>query len=94
MNQAAARAGADPIQFRLDHTIDQRLIDVLRATAKTASWDSRPSPRAGASRNGIINPRQHFIRSGGSGRRTLRRNGCPSSADSATSAYVAALLKG
>jgi CO/xanthine dehydrogenase Mo-binding subunit len=52
MNQAAAVAGADPIQFRLDHTTDQRLIDVLQATAKAASWVSRPSPRSGARRNG------------------------------------------
>jgi CO/xanthine dehydrogenase Mo-binding subunit len=52
MNEAAALAGADPIQFRLDHTTDQRLIDVLQATAKAASWVSRPSPHSGARRNG------------------------------------------
>jgi len=52
MNEAAALAGADPIQFRLDHTTDQRLIDVLQATAKAASWVSRPSPHSGARRTG------------------------------------------
>jgi len=52
MNEAAALAGADPIQFRLDHTTNQRLIDVLQATAKAASWVSRPSPHSGARRTG------------------------------------------
>lgn len=52
MNQAAALSGSDPIQFRLDHTTDQRLIDVLQATAKAASWVSRSSPHPGARRTG------------------------------------------
>jgi len=34
MNEAAASAGADPIQFRINHITDQRLIDILNATAK------------------------------------------------------------
>jgi nicotinate dehydrogenase subunit B len=45
INEAAASASADPIQFRLDHTTDQRLIDILNATAKAAGWETRPSPR-------------------------------------------------
>jgi nicotinate dehydrogenase subunit B len=52
VNEAAAAAGADPVQFRLDHTSDQRLIDVLTATAKAAGWQSRPSPASGARRSG------------------------------------------
>jgi CO/xanthine dehydrogenase Mo-binding subunit len=44
INEAAAAANADPIQFRLDHTTDQRLIDILNATAKAAGWEPRPSP--------------------------------------------------
>jgi CO/xanthine dehydrogenase Mo-binding subunit len=52
MNEAAASAGADPIQFRLDHTSDQRLIEILRATAKAAGWDVRPSPHSAAHRTG------------------------------------------
>jgi len=31
MNEAAASAGADPIQFRINHITDQRLIDILNA---------------------------------------------------------------
>jgi CO/xanthine dehydrogenase Mo-binding subunit len=45
INEAAAAANADPIQFRIQHTTDQRLIDVLNATAKAAGWEARPSPR-------------------------------------------------
>jgi CO/xanthine dehydrogenase Mo-binding subunit len=52
MNEAAAAAGADPIQFRIDHTTDQRLIDILNATAKSAGWQPRPSPHANARRTG------------------------------------------
>ena len=31
INEAAAAAKADPVQFRIDHTTDQRLIDILNA---------------------------------------------------------------
>ena len=48
MNEAAAAVQVDPIQYRLRHTTEPRMIDVLQATAKAAGWDSRPSPRAGA----------------------------------------------
>lgn len=52
INEAAASAGADPIQFRIAHTTDQRLVDILNATAKSAGWESRPSPHPGARRTG------------------------------------------
>ena len=52
INEAAASASADPIQFRLNHTTDQRLIDILNATAKAAGWEPRPSPHPGARRTG------------------------------------------
>jgi nicotinate dehydrogenase subunit B len=52
MNEAAAAAKADPIQFRLEHTTDPRLSAVLDATAKAADWDTRPSPSPTASRSG------------------------------------------
>jgi nicotinate dehydrogenase subunit B len=54
INEAAAAAGADPIQFRLAHTSEPRLIEILSATAKTASWQSRPSPHRGARRSGTV----------------------------------------
>ncbi|WP_321476656.1 molybdopterin cofactor-binding domain-containing protein [uncultured Paludibaculum sp.] len=52
INEAAAAAGADPVQFRLNHTTDQRLIDILNATAKAANWKPRPSPSQSAQRSG------------------------------------------
>jgi nicotinate dehydrogenase subunit B len=52
INEAAASASADPIQFRIDHTTDQRLIDMLNATAKAAGWEPRPSPHPGARKTG------------------------------------------
>lgn len=52
MNEAAAAAQSDPIQFRLKHTSDPRLIDILNATASAAEWQSRPSPHPGARRTG------------------------------------------
>lgn len=44
MNETAAALSIDPIEFRLRHTTDQRLIDILTATAKEAGWKPRPSP--------------------------------------------------
>jgi CO/xanthine dehydrogenase Mo-binding subunit len=52
INEAAAAAQTDPIQFRLNHTTDPRLIDILQATSKAAGWTPRPSPHAGARRSG------------------------------------------
>jgi nicotinate dehydrogenase subunit B len=52
INEAAAAAHADPIQFRLQHTSDPRLITILNATAAAAVWESRPSPHPGARKTG------------------------------------------
>jgi nicotinate dehydrogenase subunit B len=52
LNEAAAVAQADPIAFRIHHTSDQRLVDVLNATAKAAGWEPRPSPHRHASNTG------------------------------------------
>jgi CO/xanthine dehydrogenase Mo-binding subunit len=48
INEAAALAGADAIQFRVDHTSDERVIGVLKAVRDASSWDTRPSPRPDA----------------------------------------------
>ena len=45
MDELAARAKADPVAFRLRHLSDPRLIDVVKAAAKAANWDARPSPK-------------------------------------------------
>ena len=52
INEAAAVAQTDPIQFRLQHTTDPRLIAILNATATAAGWQPRPSPNPGAHRTG------------------------------------------
>jgi nicotinate dehydrogenase subunit B len=52
MNEAAAMAKADPIQFRKNHTTEPRLSELLDATAKAAEWESRPSPRPDARKTG------------------------------------------
>jgi nicotinate dehydrogenase subunit B len=52
MNEAAAAAKADPVQFRKDHTSEPRLLELLDATAKAAAWEPRPSPRRGARKTG------------------------------------------
>ncbi len=58
MDELAARAKADPVEFRLRHLSEQRMIDVVKAAAKTANWDARPSPNSRAkSASGIASGR-------------------------------------
>ena len=45
LNEAAALAGADAIQFRIDHTSDERAVSVLKAVREASGWETRPSPR-------------------------------------------------
>lgn len=46
IDEIAARVKADPVEYRLRHLKDPRLIEVLKAAAKAAQWDTRPSPRS------------------------------------------------
>jgi CO/xanthine dehydrogenase Mo-binding subunit len=52
VSEAAAAAGADPIQFRIDHTTDARLIGVLEKVREMSGWETRPSPAPSARRTG------------------------------------------
>ena len=52
MNEAAALAGADAIQFRIENTNDERLIGVLKAARDGAGWETRPSPSPSAAASG------------------------------------------
>jgi CO/xanthine dehydrogenase Mo-binding subunit len=45
MDELAARVKADPVEFRLRHLSEQRMVDVVKASAKAANWDPRPSPK-------------------------------------------------
>jgi CO/xanthine dehydrogenase Mo-binding subunit len=48
INEAAALAGADAIQFRIDHLTEKRAIAVLEAVKKAHGWETRPSPSPSA----------------------------------------------
>jgi CO/xanthine dehydrogenase Mo-binding subunit len=48
LNEAAALAGADAIQFRIDHANEERVIGVLKAVRDASGWETRPSPRRDA----------------------------------------------
>ena len=53
MDEVAARVGADPVAYRLDHLSDPRLREVVHAAALEANWETRSSPRPGLERSGI-----------------------------------------
>ncbi len=52
ISEAAALAGADALQFRIDHTSDERAIAVLKAVRDASGWDTRPSPHSNAASTG------------------------------------------
>ena len=57
MDEIATALAADPVALRLKHLADPRLIDVVKAAAKAANWETRPSPRSGNRRTGIASGR-------------------------------------
>ena len=40
----AALAGADAIQFRIDHATDERVVNALKAVREASGWETRPAP--------------------------------------------------
>jgi CO/xanthine dehydrogenase Mo-binding subunit len=52
MSEAAALAGADAIQFRIDHASEERAIGVLKAVRDASGWETRPSPHHDAASTG------------------------------------------
>jgi CO/xanthine dehydrogenase Mo-binding subunit len=57
MDEIAASIKVDPVEFRLRHLADPRLIRVVQEAATLAKWDTRPSPRSGNSRSGVVSGR-------------------------------------
>ena len=57
MDELACRVKADPLEYRLRHLSDPRLTDVVKAAAKAAKWDARPSPKFGIRKTGIATGR-------------------------------------
>lgn len=52
ISEAAALAGKDALQFRIDHTDDPRVKAVLERLRSEDGWESRPSPAPKASAKG------------------------------------------
>jgi CO/xanthine dehydrogenase Mo-binding subunit len=48
MDEISSSVKADPVAYRLRHLRETRIIDVVKAAAKAANWDARPSPKPGA----------------------------------------------
>jgi nicotinate dehydrogenase subunit B len=57
IDEVAASVKADPVEYRLRHLSDPRLVEVVRTAAKSANWQPRPSPSAGARRTGVASGR-------------------------------------
>jgi CO/xanthine dehydrogenase Mo-binding subunit len=57
VDELAAKAKADPVDFRLRHLSHPRLRDVLKGAASAASWDARPSPQRARGRAGVFSGR-------------------------------------
>jgi nicotinate dehydrogenase subunit B len=57
MDEVAAHVKADPVEFRVRHLRDPRLIGVLQAAAKAAKWEPRPSPKPGNPKTGVVTGR-------------------------------------
>jgi nicotinate dehydrogenase subunit B len=57
MDELASSIKADPVEFRLRHLRDPRLIGVLEAAAKAAKWEARPSPHPNNPRTGVVTGR-------------------------------------
>ena len=57
LDEIAAEVKTDPVEYRLRHLSDPRLIEVVKAAAKAANWEPRSSPRAAARRTGVATGR-------------------------------------
>jgi nicotinate dehydrogenase subunit B len=54
ISEAAVLAGADAIQFRIDHAKEERLKSVLARLRAESGWETRPAPHPGAASRGEV----------------------------------------
>jgi nicotinate dehydrogenase subunit B len=57
MDEIAARAKADPVEFRMRHLSNPRLSEMVKNAASAANWDARPSPKPANRKNGLASGR-------------------------------------
>ncbi len=57
MDEISADVKVDPVAYRLQHLKDTRIIDVVKAAARKANWDARPSRKRGTSSAGTVTGR-------------------------------------
>jgi nicotinate dehydrogenase subunit B len=57
MDELCAQAKTDPVDFRLRHLDNARVIGVIEAAANAANWERRISPSAGLARTGVVSGR-------------------------------------
>ena len=57
MDEIAASVKSDPVQYRLRHLKDPRLIAVVKSAASAYNWATRPSPNPANSRSGVVTGR-------------------------------------
>jgi nicotinate dehydrogenase subunit B len=57
MDEISAYVKADPVAYRLQHLKETRLTDVVKAAAKAANWDARPSPKRDTAPTGTVTGR-------------------------------------
>jgi nicotinate dehydrogenase subunit B len=54
IDELAAAAGQDPVEYRLRYLSEPRAIEVLRAAAERANWQTRPSPQRNIPASGVL----------------------------------------
>ena len=57
MDEIAASLKVDPVDYRLRHLADPRMIRVVEEAAKLSNWEKRSSPRTGNAANGHVSGR-------------------------------------
>jgi CO/xanthine dehydrogenase Mo-binding subunit len=57
LDEIAAHVKADPVEYRLRHLRDPRLREVVSRAARSAGWETRPSPARTDARGGVARGR-------------------------------------